>query len=215
MLTALLPILLATVPTPTTTTTPTTPTTTTPTTTDPMLPRHFTVGVRTLAIADAFWFMPDLRHTGGSFGVFGGSTIGERVEVRLGVDGRSLDEGLSYCLERCGHPGVQPPDRAVRQLKLVPWGEVRWRFADVGPVGFVIGGASAVPVGTSVDGRDPIIVGIVNTMLGGVRVDVGGGWSVESSVRLESGMHFVTGSPEPGHSSIAAADATLVYRFPD
>ena len=45
--------------------------------------------------------------------------------------------------------------------------------------------------------------------------DVGGGWSFESSVRLESGMHFVTGSPEPGHSSIAAADATLVYRFPD
>ena len=108
MLTTLLPILLATVPTPTTTTTPTTPTTTTPTTTDPILPRHVTVGVRTLAIADTSWFIPDLRHTGGGLGVFGGSTIGERVEVRLGVDGRSVDEGLSYCLERCGHPGVQP-----------------------------------------------------------------------------------------------------------
>lgn len=61
-----------------------------------------------VAIADTSWFIPDLRHTGGGLGVFGGSTIGERVEVRLGVDGRSVDEGLSYCLERCGHPGVQP-----------------------------------------------------------------------------------------------------------
>ena len=61
MLTTLLPVLLAT--TPMTTTTPTTTPTTT--TTDPMLPRHFTVGVRTLAIADTFWFIPDLRHTGG------------------------------------------------------------------------------------------------------------------------------------------------------
>jgi len=213
MLTALMPLLLAATPTPT----PPAPTTTTAqptTTTDPTLPRHFTLGVRTLAIADA-WLVPDLGHTGGGFGVFGGLTAGERVEVRLGVDGRSLDEGIGYCLEQCGHPGVLPPDRAVRQLKLVPWMEVRWRFADLGPVGFVVGINNGMPIGTSLDGSDPIIIGLVNTLIGGVAVDVGSGWSFESSLRLESGFHFVTGSPETGHTSIAAADAAFVYRFPD
>jgi hypothetical protein len=218
MLTALLPLLLATTPTPTPpapTTTTTTAQPATTTTTDPGLPRHFTLGVRTLAIAEMWLFVPDLGHTGGGFGVFGGSTIGDRFEVRLGVDGRSLDEGMGYCLEKCGHPGVLPPDRAVRQLKLVPWMEVRWRFADLGPVGFVVGMNNGVPIGTSLDGNDPIIVGLVNTLIGGVAVDVGSGWSFESSLRLESGMHFVTGSPEPGHTSVAGADAAFVYRFPD
>ena len=214
MLTALLPLLLATTPTPT----PPAPTTTTapPTTTaNPMPPRHYTFGVRTLAIADSYLFVPDLGHTGGGFSIFGGFLTGERLEMRLGVDGRSLDEGIGYCLEKCGYPDVLPPDRAVRQLKLVPWMEARWRFADLGPVGFVVGVNSGVPIGTSLDGGDPIIIGVVNSLLGGVRVDVGGGWSFESSIRLESGMHFVPGSPEPGLSSIEAVDATFVYRFPD
>jgi hypothetical protein len=181
----------------------------------PLQLQHLTLGVRALAVADAFILIPDLEHTGGGFGAFGGITTFDRVEARLGVEFRQLDEGLGFCLEKCGHAGVVPPARDVRQQKLVPFVEVRLRLFDVGPVALLAGMTSAVPLGTSLDLNDPLVIGLVHGFTAGVRVRLEDAWAFEAAARWETGMHLVRGVPVEAHSSILIIDASLIYRFPD
>jgi hypothetical protein len=181
----------------------------------PLPPRHLTLGVRALAVVDASGLVPDFEHTGGGFGAFGGITVLERFEARLGVELRRLDEGLAFCLEKCGHPGALPPERDVRQQKLVPFLELRLRLFDVGPVSLLVGMTSALPVGTALHLRDPLVVGLVHGFTAGARMHLLDAWAFEAAARWETGIHLVPGAPELGHSSILILDASFIYRFPD
>ena len=182
---------------------------------EPLPPRHVTLGLRSIALADGWDLVPDPSHAGGGFGAFAGLTIFDWMELRGGLDLRRLDEGLGFCLEKCGYPGVDPPVRALRQQQLVPVLDVRLRVLDLGPVGVVVGMSELFPIGTSLDGRDPVTLGVVHGFLGGVTVALRDGWSFDTSARWETGMHFVPDAPVAGHSSTFVVDAAFVYRFPE
>lgn len=175
---------------------------------------HLTLGVRTLAVADANSLVPELSRHGAGVGAFGGIVLGEWAELRLGLEVRRLDERVGFCLDRCGYAGVDPPVRATSQIKAMPFIEARLRLVDVGPLSLRLGTQTGLAVGTSIDGVDPWTVGLVNSVEASLLVRINPSWSLDVTTSLQSGMHHVPSSPASGHTSTASMSVALVYVFP-